>query len=602
MKARALTLPLGIGLCILACDDHPPVVRNCNFDAAVPCPNLNDPAARIEGTITYQGPPPAVDANGVPRGRVVLLLFAFDNPPPPDGTATTAVSFQTVGAAQLFSNATILPNGEVRASIAYSFPGITAGGVYQMRAFYSRGEPVGPAMSESGFHPLFTVRNLPVMGDVGGGAVLDPAAAIPQFVPIRIGEPNGNGSLAIPTDGFVASNVQVFIGRVFSRERPMFHVVTDPAEAAHPSVFTTSAVAAPPPLDTTGVPLPSEDLYRYALDTGLLPQGSERLELPRNYVVQHPETGSDLPTFTARAGFPPVSGVSTVDECTIAAIAGVRCATDPMAQIGFVEIAYDRNANGRIDLTLDGLFADAHPTLLTTSPLARMTAGHLPWIYPLVILTKLHDPTDREADLLRGGVNGHLSVEDYDRLRTSLNRPEALDPTNGRYPILVLGSVLPGGGATGLLLRPWSRGFTQTEQPIRIAVVPIAIEVHGPDSTRDWWGIIPPSVPDLVRSVTPFLPPHYRCWNYDAAWEAEHPDSPDQAGIPVGRYAINIINSDGQAWTIPNELAAYPRPVTDRSSACPNNQCAAPSQALVVRITSAVAPPVPVSCPTPEER
>ena len=32
------------------------------------------PAGRIEGTIVYQGPPPSVDAMGVPLGRVVLLF------------------------------------------------------------------------------------------------------------------------------------------------------------------------------------------------------------------------------------------------------------------------------------------------------------------------------------------------------------------------------------------------------------------------------------------------------------------------------------------------------------------------------------------------
>src|SRR5438046_580561 len=103
MKVRALSIPIGLalGLGVLSCDDHPPVVRNCTFDAAVPCPNLNDPSGRIEGTLTYQGPGPAVDQNGVPMGRVVLLLFEADNPPAPDGTATTAISFQTIGAEQL---------------------------------------------------------------------------------------------------------------------------------------------------------------------------------------------------------------------------------------------------------------------------------------------------------------------------------------------------------------------------------------------------------------------------------------------------------------------------------------------------------------------
>jgi hypothetical protein len=82
-----------------------------------------------------------------------------------------------------------------------------------------------------------------------------------------------------------------------------------------------------------------------------------------------------------------------------------------------------------------------------------------------------------------------------------------------------------------------------------------------------------------------------------------HPDHPEQAGVPVGRYAINIINPNGQVWTVPNELGGFPRPGSVPVPAgCTSNLCSAPSQALVVRVTSAVAPPVPVTCPTPAER
>ncbi|MEI8256581.1 MAG: hypothetical protein WCJ30_12985, partial [Deltaproteobacteria bacterium] len=136
MKARALSLPVVLGLALGACDDHPPVVRNCHDDAAVPCPNQNDRAARIEGTLTYQGPAPSVDANGVPTGRVVLLLFDAHNPPAPEGTATTALSFQTISAGQLFQAAAVLPGGQVRASTGYSFPGITRLGGQVVAALY----------------------------------------------------------------------------------------------------------------------------------------------------------------------------------------------------------------------------------------------------------------------------------------------------------------------------------------------------------------------------------------------------------------------------------------------------------------------------------
>ncbi len=604
MKAHALSLPLGLGLALAACDDHPPVVRNCQADASVQCPNQNDPSARIEGTLTYQGPPPSVDARGIPMGRVVMLLFDANNPPAPEGTATTALSFQTIGAAQLFQAAAVLPGGQVRASIAYTFPGITHAGEFQIRAFYSRGEAVtygGVTQPQTGFHPLFNVRNQPIMGDVGGGAVIDPTAAIARFERITLGTIQPDGSYRLPDEGYVAGNVSVFVGRVFATERPMFHVVTDAADPFHPSVFTTSTVPAPPMAAGGAVPPPSEALAQYALDTGLLPEGSLRLDVPRNQVIQHPDTGNDLPTFTVQPG---LESAGAVDECVLAALAGVRCATDPMTQIGFVERAFDRDQNGLIQITPDAMppFADAHPTLLTTSPLARGTMGHLPWVYPLVILTKLHDPTEQEADLLRVGLNGQLTAAQYARLRTSLNQPEGLDPVNGRFPVLLLGTVLPGGNATDLLLRPWNRGFTQTEPTVRIGIVPIAIEVHGNDQTRDWWAVLPPSTPELLRAVTQVLPLHYRCWDFDPDWETQHPNHPEQAGVPTGRYAINVINESGQAWTVPNELGAFPRPASASGTACGANTCAAPTQALIVRVTAAVAPPVPVSCPVPAER
>lgn len=606
MKARALSLPMGLctGLALAACDDHPPVVRNCFDDAAVRCPNQNDPSARIEGTLTYQGPPPALDANGVPSGRVVMLLFYADNSPAPEGSATTALSFQTIGAAQLFRSAAVLPGGLVRASIGYSFPGITAGGVYQIRAFYSRGDAVtygDVTQRETGFHPLFGVRNQPILGDVGGGAVIDPTAAIARFARITLGTLQPDGSYAIPTEGYVAGNVSVFLGRVFTTERPMFRVVTDATDLAAPSVFTTSTVPAAPMATPGTVPPPGDALERYARDTGLLPEGSVQLNVPRNQVIQHPDTGADLPSFTVQGGLPTAGAV---DECLLAALAGVRCATDPMTQIGFVERAFDRNQDGSIGVTMDTTppFADAHPTLLTSSPLARATMGHLPWVYPLVILTKLHEPTEQESSLLRAGQNGQLSSAQYVRLRTSLNQPEGLDPVHGRYPVLLLGTVLPNGSATNLLLRPWSRGYTQSEPSVRIGIIPIAIEVHGFDQTRDWWAVLPPSSPDLIRAVAQFLPEHYRCWDYDADWELAHPNHPQQAGVPVGRYAINVINESGQAWTVPNDLAAFPRPSMASGTACSAGQCIAPSQSLVVRVTAAIAPPIPVICPAIPER
>jgi hypothetical protein len=598
-----------VGLLLATAACTPPVVRNCDPDATVRCPELNEPHGRIEGTVIYHGPPPTRGANGVAAGRVLLLLFAYDNPPPPAGTATTAVSFQSIDAADLFRDPTVDARGNVFATIPYSFPGIVSGGVYQIRAFYSRGEEIVATIAgeqrriPTGFHPLYSVRNLPVRGDVGGGALEDPDAAIPRFRPIVIGDADGMDDhgrprYVIPDRGAVAHDVTVFIGQVFPLDRPMFQALTEAVTVTSPTGtsvtlpppvrFTPTVVEAPPGIDQTGVmvPPPSAGLVAYARATGLLPTQSPVLEMVRNVTTHRPEDGADLPSFSVRTSLPP-------EECDVAALAGVRCPVNPFASIGFVEFAYDRNENGVIDLGPAGRFADVHPTLVSTNALLRMMGGRIPWLYPLVVLSRLHDPTPAEELVLREGVGGRIPPETYARLRASLNRPEELDPANQRFPVLVFGTVVPDGSAAGFLTHNWAGGYRQAEPFPRIAIVPIAVEVHGPDPARDWWAIVPPSPAELGAAALPFLPQNYRCDLVRDGVPLEM-DAQQPSGIPPGRYAVTLIGPGGQAWTSPNELAGFATPNAP-AAVCPVvpgngtmdapvSFCRAPSQGFVVRI------------------
>lgn len=598
MKLNPLTITLGAALVASACD-RPPVVRHCDVDGAVRCPNLTGPQGRIEGTIIYQGPPPLYRSGqpGVASGRVLLLLFEYDNPPPPQGTATTAISFQSVSAADLFRNATALPDGNVQATIPYVFPNIPRAGVYQIRAFYSRNETIEatvdgtPRQIPSGFHPLYGVRNLPVRGDVGGGAIVDPMAAIPRFRPIVVGtqvgvDERGRPRYELPESGAVVHGVTVYMGQVFRTDRPVFSVVTDTTGDAAPRRMGIDTVGVPPGLREDApaeVPPPSPALVEYAWRTGLVVPGSPVLTMVRNPVVMDANAGSDVPQFVARFSLPP-------SECEVAALAGVACPeVNPMN--GFLEMALDLNENGRIDLTRDSLFADAHPTLITNNPLAMPTSGRLPWIYPLVILSKLHDPTPEEELILREGQNGRIPLEVYQRVRSSLNHAEGLDPAHNRYPVLLFGAVLPNDNAANLLLRPWASGYRQLETTLRVAIIPIAVEVHGTDQRNEWYGIIPPGVADVIGAAAPFLPPTFRCDQPNLELPVDDPAQP--TGIPTGRYAVNFLGPGGQAWTTPNELAGFVTPNAP-ASVCPNSVhidenhtmpvCIAPSQGLVVRI------------------
>ena len=67
----------------------------------------------------------------------------------------------------------------------------------------------------------------------------------------------------------------------------------------------------------------SQELLQSAFDTGLLPAGSSILEMRRNLVIEHADSGEDVPAFGIRVGLP-------LDECDIATLAGVRCSRETL--------------------------------------------------------------------------------------------------------------------------------------------------------------------------------------------------------------------------------------------------------------------------------
>jgi len=57
----------------------------------------------IRGNVVYNGPPPCTQ-NGQVVGNAIVFVFDRRNPPPPSGTATTAVNFGVVSGDALFAN------------------------------------------------------------------------------------------------------------------------------------------------------------------------------------------------------------------------------------------------------------------------------------------------------------------------------------------------------------------------------------------------------------------------------------------------------------------------------------------------------------------
>ncbi|MFO0713540.1 MAG: hypothetical protein U0353_27055 [Sandaracinus sp.] len=180
-----------------------------------------DPTGVLRGSILYSGPRPEClrredgSAYALP-GHVVLLLFRYDNPPPPAGSASSAENFLVMPADELFSLDDCMPPepsaedlAPIMRSVGFTWPTIRLGRTYQIRGFYD---------NDGDFNPFFGVRNLATAGDVGGGAFVSASAAVPVYTPIEL--PPASEA----PNGYVVEGVAVTFGAVVRTERPMFQV------------------------------------------------------------------------------------------------------------------------------------------------------------------------------------------------------------------------------------------------------------------------------------------------------------------------------------------------------------------------------------------
>lgn len=181
-----------------------------------------DPTAVLRGSVLYAGPRPSCllrddgSAYAIP-GRVVLLLFAYDNPPPPAGSATSAENFVALPGDLLFSLEDCMPATPTEAdlapitrSVGFTWPSVRLGRTYQMRGFYD---------TEGDFNPFASVRNLATAGDVGGGAFVSTTSL--AYQPIAL------PSASEAPDGYVLDGVAVTLGAVVRTERPMLQVALE---------------------------------------------------------------------------------------------------------------------------------------------------------------------------------------------------------------------------------------------------------------------------------------------------------------------------------------------------------------------------------------
>ncbi|MCS6798688.1 MAG: hypothetical protein NZ898_09170 [Myxococcota bacterium] len=309
-----------------------------------------DPTGVIEGTVLYVGPRPTCERNdaGDPvrvRGRVVLTLFRYDNPPPPEGGATTAANLLTIPGRRLFSDlardcAPADPmdpaaSENVMRSVAFRWPEIELRPdepiAYQIRGFFDHDED---------FNPFFSVRNLPTRGDIAGGAFIRTTDVPPRFLPIEL-----PAQVAAP-HGALATGVTVTLGARVMTERPMFH------------------------LDGATRPLASEARIPRTTDATMREQ------------ILFDATNMRLRLYRADATFTPVGPDGTPGEprplADALAAAGVEIDFADSVAYAFYVDDVDANRDGERDL---------HPIL--------GSAG-IQWQTPIVIFRRHRDPTSLE--------------------------------------------------------------------------------------------------------------------------------------------------------------------------------------------------------------
>jgi hypothetical protein len=190
-----------------------------------------DPTGIITGSVAYLGPQPSCEYDGDKPtrviGRVILTLFVYENPSPPEGRATSAENLLAISGSKLFSLEDCLPEGQppnpaqrITRSVEYRWTAIPLRETevrYQIRGFYDYDEDM---------IPFFSVTRLPTQGDIAGGAVRDFLDPNKGFQPVVM------PSRTAGANGFVRSNITVGLNQYIWTERPAFELSVNRALSA----------------------------------------------------------------------------------------------------------------------------------------------------------------------------------------------------------------------------------------------------------------------------------------------------------------------------------------------------------------------------------
>jgi hypothetical protein len=523
-------------------------------------PNIDDsradrrvfpPAGIIQGSVTYQGPHPC-SQNGHIVGGALVLLFAANNPPPPKGLATTAINFGVVTGDVLFKDEPRNPGPDmycpkdhgitdtILASAPFTIYGMD-GGQYVAQSFYDY---------TGNFFPLANIRRLPEFGDVLGGYVDTTDAAqhvgdanyIPKYLNINVGVPDQNGVLQIPANGYVADNVAINIGAPAPFTRPYFYV-SNPQLPDNANDQMTEALGG----YELGSPMPSgmyadfvdgsdkvgtkPHLNSGESDPNYMPvitmtQDHRVYAQPKNQInFTNPDRFINVNRF--QASFKQIQLKWGVAQPELA------IATD-MLNVGN-PFHFQIQAPPKGGFALWGNF-DPYTKVVQTIP-----EGVVPQIYPIVILAKLNDGVEpggsNSAGLTpQGDANNPIIIIQAITLlgdslvNTVLNgQPPSQPDPNGLVDHFTA------------LIRPSAICFDATNIPAGGTLVTPHRTSYSSDPAETGAGatgdkpVFPPDLltrPGVKGLITKIAP---------------------DGCLPKGKYGINVVYPDGQAWTVPNE-------------------------------------------------
>jgi len=509
MRSTPLTIaPLAACAVLLGCSTVP--VDSGAGSRVIP------PAGVIQGSALYQGPHPC-SRDGHIVGNLVLLFFDQNDPPPPAGIASTAVNFGVVAGDVLFANepraagsTTYCPKdhgdtGTITASAPFAVSPFAAG-TYVIESFFDY---------TGDFLPTFKFRQLPEEGDVAGGyidttdAILHADAGVdykPIFLPVTVGVPAGSvdagadaavgagldgGTLVLPPNGYVASNVTVSVGSVLPIPRPYFYVQGVTAPASH---------AASTPANPSGDPhyAPAETM---AQDIQILAQ---------------PTAISPANVATFQASLVSMSFMAGVPTGELAA------ATDPSGPFHF-QLTPSTDATS--------LFVWTDGTKVPENDLISN-------LLPEVVFTKLIDDPDHTLD--PQSVTQQVPPTGPVVVLLGLN----LGPKTGLLDLVGYPVKAPGPEAAttqiNVLVRPVAICVDPTQPQLGATIVTPFLEGTIAGSSPPTQGALFDAT--VLSALHSALEPIFGTIH-----------GPVQGCLPPGRYAPNFVYPTGEAWTVPNE-------------------------------------------------